>query len=126
MTKEQTLSVKADPRDPAVSGYQHRHDFLVGLFDELGGINTMLNTIDSRLKSASGAKASALLALKHELTYDPRNVEDLNGPAELRERLLDLISRMGTSFQAPTASQFAQAAVYKTEYDRIFAAYRAL
>lgn len=126
VTKGQPLLVKADPRDPAVSGYQRRHDFLASLYDELGWINTMLNTIDSRLKRTSGANAAALIALKHQLTYDPRNVEDLNGPAQLRERLLDLISRMSTSFQAPTAAQLAQAAVYKAEYDRLFAAYRAL
>jgi len=126
VTKEQTLLVKADPRDPAVASYQRRHDFLVGLNEELGGINTMLNTIDSRLKRASGAKAAALIAFKRQLTYDPRNVEDLSGPAQLRERLLDLISRMGTSFQAPTAAQLDQAALYKAEYDRLSAAYRAL
>ncbi|MFY9719979.1 MAG: hypothetical protein WAK16_10085, partial [Candidatus Cybelea sp.] len=57
-------------------------------------------------------------------TYDPRNIEDLNGPAQLREKLLDLISRMGNSFQAPTAAQLEAASAYKTELEELTAAYR--
>ena len=53
------------------------------------------------------ARRPALIEFKHRITYDPRNIEDLSGPAQLREDVLDLISRMGSSFQAPTAAQLA-------------------
>ncbi|HZY97909.1 MAG TPA: hypothetical protein VFE35_12510 [Candidatus Cybelea sp.] len=125
-TQSQSLVVKADPRDPATAGYVARHNFLAELYTELSGIDTMLNHIDARLKRASGANAAALIAFKQRLTYDPRNIEDLNGPAQLRERLLDLISRMGSSFQAPTAAQLEQAATYRADYEQLSAAYRAL
>jgi hypothetical protein len=40
------------------------------------------------------------------LTLDPRNVEDLNAPAALRERVMDLLSRINSSsYQGPTAAQ---------------------
>ncbi len=122
-TKDQPVAVKPDPRDPASGGYVRRHDFLAELFAELSGVDAMLNGIDARLKHASASQASALTAIKAHLTYDPRNIEDLNGPAQLRERLVDLISRMSTSFQAPTAAQLAQAAAYKTTYAQLSAAY---
>jgi photosystem II stability/assembly factor-like uncharacterized protein len=121
--QQQALVVKPDPRDPAIAGYQKRHDFLAELYRELGGVDAMLNQIDLRVKRAPGA---ALLDFRRRLTYDPRNIEDLNGPAQLRERLLDLISRMSTSFQAPTAAQVEQGLLYRTEYDRLAADYRAL
>jgi photosystem II stability/assembly factor-like uncharacterized protein len=122
-TRDQPVVVKPDPRDAASGGYARRHDFLAELFAELSGVDTMLNGIDARLPHAPPTQAAALTAFKARLTYDPRNIEDLNGPAQLRERLLDLISRMSTSFQAPTAAQLSQAAVYKAQYDRLSGAY---
>jgi hypothetical protein len=92
----------------------------------LSAVNTMLNHIDARLKGASPSQAPALLAVKHRLTYDPQNIEDLSGPAKLREDLIDLISRLSTSFQAPTAAQLSQAASDKAQFDAISAAYRQL
>jgi photosystem II stability/assembly factor-like uncharacterized protein len=126
ITKEQPVTVKADPRDPAIASYQRRHDFLAELLDELSGIDTMLNDIDAKLHGASGARAAALVAFKHRLTYDPRNIEDLSGPAQLREDVLDLIGRLGSSFQAPTAAQTAQAALYRSQYQELLTAYRQL
>ncbi len=38
--------------------------------------------------------------------------------------LLDLISRMSTSFQAPTAAQLSQAAEYRKAYAVLTAAYQ--
>jgi hypothetical protein len=124
-TRNEPVIVRADPRDPAIA-YQSRHDFLVALLGELSGIDTMLNAIDARLKHASPSQAASLVEFKRRLTYDPRNIEDLSGPAQLREELLDLLSRMSTSFQAPTAAQAAQAASYKGQYDQLQAAYRQL
>ncbi len=126
VAKSEPVIVKADPRDPAVAGYQKRFEFLSTLFSELGTINAMLNSIDARLKGAPTAQASSLIAVKKRLTYDPRNIEDLSGPAALREDVLDLISRMGTSFQAPTAAQLSQAAAYRAQLDDISAAYKQL
>ncbi len=124
--RDQALTVKSDPRDPDLTRAANRHAFLAQLFSELGTIDTMLNQIDTRLKKAGPAERARLVAFKHRLTYDPINIEDLSGPAEIRENLLDLISRMSTSFQAPTAAQLAQAASYKTELDELTAAYRGL
>jgi hypothetical protein len=126
VTKSESVVVKADPRDPAASGYQARHDFLAGLFGELSAIDTMLNAIDARMKRASGAQAARLAVLRRSLTYDPHNIEDLSGPAALREKVLDLLSRMGSSFQAPTAAQSAQAAAYKEQFEALQAAYKNL
>lgn len=126
ISKTQPLTVKADPRDPDLSRARSRYTFLSALFAQLGTIDTMLNGIDSRLKHATGAQAAALRALKLRLTYDPRNIEDLSGPAQIREGVLDLISRVGASLQAPTAAQVAQAAIYTKQLDELSAAYRQL
>jgi hypothetical protein len=124
VAREQRAIVQPDPRDPSSSKYQARYAFLSGLFSELGTINTMLNAIDARLKHATGSQASALTAFKLRLTYDPRNIEDLTGPAQIREKVLDLISRMSTSFQAPTSAQLAQAAAYRGELDALAPDYK--
>ncbi len=84
----------------------------------------MLNAIDARYRSAAPAERARLLALERRLTYDPRNIEDLSGPAQLRERLLDLISRMESSFQAPTAAQLDQAAAYRSDFDAVSTEYK--
>jgi photosystem II stability/assembly factor-like uncharacterized protein len=121
----QPLTVKADPRDPAASRYQERYDFMSGLYRDLGTIDTILNHIDARIK-ANARHAAELRAVRRRLTYDPRNIEDLSGPAALRERLLDLISRMSTSYQAPTTAQRAQGAAYRAEVERISTEYRSM
>jgi photosystem II stability/assembly factor-like uncharacterized protein len=125
VAKTQTVTVKADPRAPT-EAYQARYQFLTGLYNELSAIDTMLNHLDARLKTASRAQVASLKAFKLRLTYDPRNIEDLNGPAQIREKVLDLISRMSTSFQAPTAAQREQAALYTAEVDGLQAAYERL
>ena len=122
----QPLTVKADPRDPDLARARSRYDFLSALNAQLGTIDTMLNAIDARLKAASGTRAAALRAFKHRLTYDPRNIEDLSGPAQIREGVLDLISRLSGSLQAPTAAQLAQAASYTKELAALTAEYRSL
>jgi len=126
VVKMQPLTVKPDPRDPDLARARSRHDLLSALFAQLGTIDTMLNSIDARLKRASGARAGMLREFKHRLTYDPRNIEDLTGPARIREGVLDLISRLSSSFQAPTAAQLAQAAAYTKQLDALSAAYRSL
>jgi photosystem II stability/assembly factor-like uncharacterized protein len=126
VVKMQPLTVRPDPRDPDPARARSRYDFLSALFAQLGTIDTMLNSIDARLKRASGARAGVLLDVKHRLTYDPRNIEDLSGPAQIREGVLDLISRLSSSFQAPTAAQLAQAAAYTKQLDTLSAAYRNL
>ncbi len=127
VSKSQSLVVKMDPREQETLGAaQRRHAALAELFAELSGVDTMLNQIDARLKVASPARAAALRAFKLRLTYDARNIEDLTGPAQLREGLLDLISRLSTSFQAPTAAQLSQAAEYRKEYAALTAAYQNL
>jgi photosystem II stability/assembly factor-like uncharacterized protein len=126
VVKVQNLAVKPDPRDPDLAKARSRHDYLAALFVDLGTIDTMLNSIDARIKRATGAQAAALRAFKSQLTYDPRNIEDLRGPAQIREGVLDLISRASSSLQAPTAAQQAQAAIYKSQLEALSAAYAKL
>jgi hypothetical protein len=127
-TKEQHVTVVADPRDGATGAqYLVRHYTLTELYGELDGVDKMLNSIDKRLKTAHGAHAQALVAFKRRLTYNPRNDEDLGGPNGIRERLNDLISRIGsTSFQAPNEPQQREAADIKAAYERMTAEYRRL
>ncbi|MBV8434010.1 MAG: hypothetical protein JO029_07025 [Candidatus Eremiobacteraeota bacterium] len=126
-TVEQPLVVRADPRDSALpSQYVARHDFLVQTYAEIGGVDTMLNAIDDRLKHASGAASRALRAFQRKLTYNPRNVEDLSAPQGLRERLLDIVARLSSSYQAPTAAMQAEGADLKSLYDALSAEYAKL
>ena len=124
-TRERALVVHADPRDPATPAQmQQRHDALAQLNDELSGVDTMLNRIDTELKHASPARAQALRAFATRLTYDPANVEDLRGDAQVRERILDQLARIGSSsFQVPNAAETAETAKIKTAYDTVAAAY---
>ena len=60
--------------------------------------------------------------MKHHLTLDPRNIEDLKTPPQLRERLLDLLSHVSSSsFQAPTAAQEAEAAALRAQSSELSA-----
>jgi photosystem II stability/assembly factor-like uncharacterized protein len=124
-TRERALVVHADPRDPATAAQmQQRHDALAQLNDELSGVDTMLNRIDAELKHASPARAQVLRAFAARLTYDPANVEDLRGDAQIRERILDQLARIGSSsFQVPNAPELAEMAKIKTAYDALAAAY---
>lgn len=120
-TSEQSVVVRADPRDPSTpEQMQARYAFLRELNDELSGVDTMLNSIDTQLKDATPARRAQLLAFQAKLTYNPQNVEDLRGQAKLREHLVDLIGRVGpTSFQTPTQPDLDYAAQLKTEYDTV-------
>ncbi len=120
-TREQQLVVKADPRDPLTpADWQRRHDALAQLNTELSNVDTWLNTIDAR--STPGR-----LAFRARLTYDPRNVEDLTGVAQLRERILDQISRLSPSAYAPPNDvQTREIAEIKTAYDAMATEYKKL
>ncbi len=122
-TAEQTLTLKPDPRDPGTPAQaQARYAFLHRLYDELGGVDRMLNAIDAKMKGASVPERAKLLAFRAQLTYDPQSVEDLRGPAALRENIMDLIGRVGpTSFQAPTDPDLAYAARLHDAYARLLA-----
>lgn len=126
--QEQPLTVLADPRDPATPAQlRRRHDFLAEFNGDLGEVDTMLNAIDARLAHATPAQAAALTAFKHRLTLDQQNVEDLKTPPQIRERLLDLLGRVGsTSFQAPTAPQEAEAENLRPAVKALVEAYAAL
>jgi hypothetical protein len=120
------LEVKADPRDNATpEQYKARHDYYTELFSELSTVDTMLNDIDARLTRATGAERDRLDAFKHRLTLDPRNVEDLQG-AELRERILDLIARPSTSYQAPNEAQLNEAAAVSATFQELSSEYHRL
>ena len=58
------------------------------------------------------------------MTYDPKNVEDLSGDAQIRERILDQLARIGSSsLQVPNAAEAAEMAKIKAAYDAVAAAY---
>ncbi|MBV8371637.1 MAG: hypothetical protein JOY69_00110, partial [Candidatus Eremiobacteraeota bacterium] len=122
LTVEQPLRVLGDPRDKAsLQQYAYRHDFLTTIYSELNVVDTMLNEIDAALKHSNAQQAAELRSFQKELTYNPRNVEDLGAPPGLRDRLLDVIARLGSSFQAPTQSQVAEAADLRRLYDKLVA-----
>lgn len=114
--RERTLNVMADPRDPAsLDEATQRHTALATLNAELGGIDTWLNEIDARAKTAPAPAEVA--AFRARLTMDPRNIEDLRAPPGLRERVMDLLDRISSSsFQAPTAPQAAELEVLAAGY----------
>ncbi len=120
-TRERRLVVRPDPRDPATPAeMQQRHDALAQLNGELDGVDAMLNRIDVELKHAVPARSQALRAIRARLTYDPQNVEDLRGEAQLRERILDQLARIGSSsLQTPNAAELAEMAKIKSAYDEI-------
>ena len=124
-TSEQSVVVEADPRDPGTPEQARaRYAFLRQIFDELSGVDTMLNTIDARLMHATAVQRTRLLAFRAKLTYNPQNVEDLRGPAGLREHLIDLIGRVtGTSFQPPTQPDLEYASQLKSEYESVRASF---
>lgn len=124
---EQTLHVLPDPRDKATAAqYAQRHEFLAGVYDELGAVDKMLNAIDARLAHAAPLQAASLRTFRTQLTYNPRNVEDLGGPQGLRDRLLDMIARLGSAFQAPNAAQRAEASDLNALFTRLSAEYAEL
>jgi photosystem II stability/assembly factor-like uncharacterized protein len=126
-TTQQTLNVLADPRDKATpQAYVLRHDFLAAIYGELGAADKMLNQIDARLKRADPGQAAALRAFRAKLTYNPRNVEDLGGLPGLRDSLLDMINRLGSSFQPPTAAQTAEAAGLHARFEEASSEYARL
>ena len=114
----QPFEVRPDPRSSAtLDEYRSRHDFLAELNAELGGVDALLNRIDAAVRKAPPARRARLRAFRARLTYDPRNVEDLRSPPRIRDRILDLQSRVApTSFQAPTAVQSAEAAALRENY----------
>ncbi len=122
-TAQQDIVVKADPRDPRTPEQaQARYAFLTQLLGELSGVDGMLNRIDAKLAHATPAQRARLLAFRAKLTYNPQSVEDLRGPAMLREDLVDLLGRVqATSFQTPTQPDLQYAAQLKSEYDALAA-----
>jgi len=121
VARETPVVVKLDPRDPATSAeVRARHDALAEINDELSDIDTMLNAVDGRLKRAPQADATTLRALRARLTVDPHNIEDLKTTAQVREGLLDLLSRIGaTSYQAATESQRAEGRRLRRLYEGV-------
>jgi hypothetical protein len=125
ITKSQPVIVKPDPRSANVPALEIRHATLALLFSQLSTIDTMLNRIDQRLPSAPPAQARGLRAVMQRLTYDPRNIEDLTGPAQLREDVLDLISRVESSFAPATRAEALQAERYASRLGPIESDYQA-
>ncbi len=105
-TQATTVTVKSDPNDPTTADAAvARHAFLVQVNNGIDTVDRWLNAIDERVK-ADPSSVSRYATFRRKLTLEPKNIEDLEGPAGIRERLLDLLSRVAsTSYQAPTAAQ---------------------
>lgn len=125
VTNSVPLVVRADPSTPNVPALEIRYNTLARLFGELSTIDTMLNGIDERLRGATPAQAQRLRAVRERLSYDPRNIEDLTGPAQLREDVLDLISRVESSFAPATRAEVLQASRYSDRLAPIESDYQA-
>jgi photosystem II stability/assembly factor-like uncharacterized protein len=130
ITQQKEVTVKADPRDPATPDQmQLRYTTLTKLYGELSGVDAMLNSLDHQLsaKNLASSKRAQLLALHAQLTFAPKNVEDLGGPGGLRDRLNDLIGRISSSsLQAPTQPQLDYAATLQTQYANMARAFHNL
>ncbi len=118
-----SLTVKQDPRDSSsFAVYQQRYDLSAQLVAELSGVNAMLNAIDSR-----HPLSAPYAAFKTQLTNAPAFDEDnISRAPALRERLLDMMSQLSTSFQAPTAAQTDEAIALKQQYDDLVHQYKKL
>lgn len=126
-TLRTSVNVLPDPRSKASSeDYARRHQLLDSVYAEIGGSDRMLNGIDARLRRANPAEAAALRAFALQLTYNPRNVEDLGEPPGLRDRLLDLLARLGTSFAPANAAALSEAAELQRLYQDVSSRYAAL
>jgi hypothetical protein len=79
------------------------------------------------MKAAARSRIRRALEARHTLlTLDPRNIEDL-GPVQLRERRLDLPTRVAaTSFQPPTAAQEAEAVTLRAQTQSLSAMFARL
>lgn len=126
-TLRESVNVLPDPRSKAsADDYARRQVALDELYGEIGGVNRMLNQIDARLRHADPAETAALHAFARQLTYGPRNVEDLGQPPGLRDRLLDLVARLGSSFAPPNLAQTNEAAELQRLYRDLSSQFAAL
>ncbi|MBV8459939.1 MAG: hypothetical protein JO009_03530, partial [Candidatus Eremiobacteraeota bacterium] len=118
-----SLLVKQDPRDnSSLATYQQRHDALAQLTSELSDVDVMLNAID-----AMNPAPPAYVSVKADLTSGQSFDEDnISRPAALRERLLDMLSQLSSSYQAPTNAQAAEIQKLRQDYLTIAARYREL
>lgn len=127
MVREQRVAVAEDPRDTLTAAQmQTQYDELEQIQQEYSGVDVMLNAIGKLLQHGGGARRARLLAFRAKLTYNPRNVEDLGGPAGLREKLADLSGRIGGSFAPATQPEQDELAHLNAEYAQLAAEWRML
>ncbi len=114
---EQSVRVNPDPRTgTSARPYEEHYAAVVQLNAELSDVDRMLNAIDARLPHAGATEKKALVAFLYRLTINPKNIEDLQGPAKLRERILDMLSRLSSSYQGPNQPQQRELAAIAQAY----------
>ncbi|MBV8637427.1 MAG: hypothetical protein JO322_05030, partial [Candidatus Eremiobacteraeota bacterium] len=93
-----TFSVRPDPRDiGAIGRYAERYSTLNTLYRDLDVVDKILN----RIGPAEGKRRG--------LTSDPQFYEGVTvAPPGLREEIQDLLGRLSSAYQAPTAAQLQQ------------------
>ncbi len=98
--------------------YEARYRFLQGLYADLSLVNERLNTIDACLRS-NCADRQQESALRSTLTAGYRSqLQMVMMQPRLRERILALIERLGTSEAPPTQAQVDEAALLHQSLQR--------
>ena len=117
---DQTITVEGDPRAAqSMQAYRERHDYLARIYDEVGTIDAWLNATGALSDQPTRLGRTALSRFQRQLTYNPRNDEDLSAPLGLRERLLDLLSRASSSYAPPNAAQLAEENELHAMYEKL-------
>lgn len=122
VVQQQPLTVRTIAADTETQAqYQARYEFLKGLFSDLSAVNARLNGVDDCLRSncADRRRASALRSV---LTAGYRSqLQMVMVQPRLRERILALIERVGTSEAPPTQVQLDEAALLHQSLQRALA-----
>jgi hypothetical protein len=120
--QQQPLTVRTIAGDGETQAqYEARYEFLKGLFSDLSAVNARLNEIDACLPSNCADRSQAS-TLRTVLTAGYRSqLQMVMVQPRLRERILALIERVGTSEAPPTQAQLDEAALLRQSLQRALA-----
>ena len=134
-SQDRAFVLQADPRSPSTpEDLIARHAYLRKLYDDISEIDVLLNRIDREKKAlrtrhdaVSSERNARLDDVRRSLTADDLRDEDsVAKPNRIREELFGAAGTIGSSFQAPTAADSANADARQTEFERLYAAAKAV